>query len=323
MQSEGAQHGNPMFTRSQSHDKNKVCHLSLLDVGPHSPKVKGSSSLPSVTLNALNDLSERISSLELGQQRILEKLEGLSSQVSSSSAPSANENTSMPEETIRQVQALNNHLLEQKREIKLQDACTKIKSKILFKWKDTQNIRKQCYFNSIRNSGKADLYAQWYEESPDYLPLHLRPHVNTNERQDIVDTKVNEAKSKYFNSIATMRTSADINKAKVISFDEEMISFIESQSNEETLLILLRKWWESDSESAQNTSEELWEKKRAFLVKVKVDAEKDGTNVLTKTKTPKMVQNIDKRGNKKQNTQNSTNSTNQTGNNPPQKSRTK
>ena len=172
-----------------------------------------------------------------------------------------------------------------------EEKCRKIKSKFSLKWKKSLNARKQAYYNYLRNTEKAALYQSWYEESQDFLPFHLRPKIRRNERQDIVDTKVSEAKVKYNNSITTMKTSADNLKAKYISIDEEMINVIKAKTpGDEDCCSLLRSWWEQDVKNAENMSQEIWEHKKDYLIKRKSKSEFDGENTLIKLEDPLLSQ---------------------------------
>ena len=238
--------------QTRSSDKNKATKyllsssapVSELIASPSSPRIMGRRELPSVAIQSIMaSHEEKMANLETeiaSQDRILHILEEIKTSVSSN--PITTENTPRTyEDTLQHVRELNDHFLAEKQKTKLNQEADALKRKFTIKWKNCLNKRNQFYSNHHRKQEKANLYAQWRVESPDYLPLKFRPHVSPNEREDIKETKISEAKTEYHNKITTMRTSADVNKAKFASVDEEMLNTITSESTNPVIVDILKQ----------------------------------------------------------------------------------
>ena len=238
-------------------------------------RLKGSGELPSVALSTLAAFELRLQNIE----KMLSD-QGFLLREFTNSATFESTNSRDTEEKIKEVH--KDFLLEKRQKLQA-EKCRKIKSKFSLKWKKSLNTRKQAFYNHLRNAEKAALYSSWYSDSPNFLPLHLRPKVRKNERQDIVDTKVSEAKVAFNNKITTMNTSADNQRAKYISIDDEMMNLIKDKtSGDDESCSLLISWWEQDCKSAESLSHEIWEQKKQYLISMKNKSEDDGENTLVK-----------------------------------------
>lgn len=286
---------NNIKTRS---DKNKAAKYLLsstapiLEQSPTSPIIRGRSEMPSVAIQSIMTatdekfvaLESRLVQLETGQNNILLLLEEIKSFVSSNSTTETTATPTLHEDAVQHVKELNDHLLAEKRLAKLNQEADIVKRKFSLKWKNSLNKRNQCFANHFRNQEKANLYSEWLESSPEYLPLKFRPHVSPGERDDIRKVKISEAKIIYNNSVTTMRNSSDVNKAKFSSIDEEMLNTITSESTSPAVCEVLKSRWESDCENGSSRAKELWQTRRQFLSTKKDESVRDGTDTLTKTK---------------------------------------
>ena len=254
---------------------------------PLSPRVKGNGGLPSVTLNMITDIQSRVNDIskwmekmDLTQTKIMEEICNLKQLLPSRTL---DQDQHLPaNHVLTQIQEVHDNLLADKRQKKLVENCHKIKNKFVMKWKQSLNHRKQQFFHCIRNREKADLYTSWSTESPDFLPEHLRPKIRSNEREDVINTKVNEAKLIYNNKITVMKNTAEINKAKYTTVDEDMLKLIDDSTPDEESRSLIQSWWVQDCTKQEDFSHEVWQKRKEFLVSQKTQAIENGTNVLTK-----------------------------------------
>ena len=85
----------------------------------------------------------------------------------------------------------------------LNDECQKLKKENSVKWKDIMNRRKKSYWHCLQNFKKADLYSNWVQDSPSYLPLKYRVKVNSSDSETATQHKIEAAKSI---SLVTMKS---------------------------------------------------------------------------------------------------------------------
>ena len=72
-------------------------------------------------------------------------------------------------------QKLSEILLQEKRQKKTQEQSIRVKRTISLQWTQSMNQRKKSYSNFVKNYRKAQLYKDWIESSPDFLPLKYKP----------------------------------------------------------------------------------------------------------------------------------------------------
>ena len=304
MSANGHSSSQPMATRN-SRLKINVSDLNTT-TSPHSPKLRGSTQLPSVALGQIQELMSvivtRLDKVEQNQQHLIQEiaeLKEISRTITNPHQSQGGEVVVQNTDLLEQIKAISDHVLSDKRKQLLKDKCQKIKATFSMKWKNTLNSRRQAYFNYLRNSEKAELYSSWSEDSPNYLPLHLRPKIQSNERQDIIDTKVGEAKVKFNNAITTMKNSAEINRGKFNSYDSEMTVLIQNKTeNDEACRLMLTEWWQRDCTEAENVSQEKWSNKKDFLNQKKNETTESGENA-----TYKLIETITDQSNTPQNEQ--------------------
>ena len=143
------------------------------------------------------------------------------------------------------------------------------------------NKRKQACWNAIHNSEKADLYEEWINKSPNFIPLKYRPKKHENELPEITTRRISEAKFKYKNDVDNMRTYAQRHLDKLIEMDEKMARIIEHSSTSEEETSLMDKWWANDVQKNFTISLQLWQKRKKFLERKKNEEEINGDHQLT------------------------------------------
>ena len=254
---------------------------------PHSPRVRGNTELPSVTLGILNEIKQRLDKIEQRTERIeisqveiradTERLIALNN-----AAPISNQETADAGTSHQMIKEVYTDFLEEKRTKHLNEECQKIKRKFSQTWKHSLNQRKQAFYNFVRNRGKAELYETWTTEFPDFLPLHLRPKLRSDEREDVTNMKIEEAKLAYNNYITFMKNTAQQDKSKYMSLDEKMHSLIESKCTTDESLNVITSWWVKDCTKEEDFSHEVWQKQKNFFIRKKDEGYSKKENMLVK-----------------------------------------
>ena len=173
------------------------------------------------------------------------------------------------------IERLENKITEEFRANKLKEVALQIKDEHQVVWNDAMNKRKQSYWHSLQNQCKAALYEQWINESPQFLPLKYRPRVNPSDCQETVEQKVKLAEKQYRDDVNLMRHYEEIHAMRVSSADEHIQHILESVDCEETRN-LTAKLWNEEVQKNEAISQQLWKKRKAFLVKKKHEDEANG-----------------------------------------------
>ena len=179
------------------------------------------------------------------------------------------------------VQELNDVVLHEKRKNMVKENCQKIKQNLSLIWQETLNTRKQACWNSIQNYEKANLYEEWTNKSPNFIPLKYRPKRIENELPEVTRRRISEAKLKYRNDIDNMRTYAQRHIDKTEEMDDRIALLIEKSSEKEEERNMLNDWWSNDVERNSTISLQLWQKRKKFLVFKKNEEELNGNQQLT------------------------------------------
>ena len=176
---------------------------------------------------------------------------------------------------------LTNIIINEKKTNEVKERCITIKQSLSLIWQETLNKRKQACWNAIHNSEKANLYEEWINKSPNFIPLKYRPKKHENELPEITTRQISEAKFKYKNDVDNMRTYAQRHLDKTIEMDEKMARIIDHSSTSEEETSLMDKWWANDVQRNSTISLQLWQKRKKFLERKKNEEEINGDHQLT------------------------------------------
>ena len=126
-------------------------------------------------------------------------------------------------------------ITEEQTSKKVKKECNLLKDKHNVVWKEAMNARKTGFWHSLQNYEKAQLYTEWIDNSPEYLPLKYRPKVNASDGHLAVEQKVNTAKAKYRDDISLMMHHSDnhdeIVKSVDVQIQEVIIAITESEDH--------------------------------------------------------------------------------------------
>ena len=157
----------------------------------------------------------------------------------------------------------------------LNDECQKLKKENSVKWRDIMNRRKKSYWHCLQNFKKADLYSNWVQESPSYLPLKYRVKVNSSDSETATQHKIEAAKSRYRGDIELMYQYSSEHEENANNADECAHTLIHDMTKSETHRTILRNYWEEEVVMNENISTQIWEKRHNFLVSRKNDEEQE------------------------------------------------
>ena len=190
----------------------------------------------------------------------------------------------------QEVKYLTNLILEEKRSNITKEQALSVKRDISVFWSNCLNKRKQKFWHSIQNKGKAELYTTWKSESPTYIPLKFRPKLITDELEVARSARISEAKLAYTNSVETMLAYSEQHEKAYSELDNQMHAKIESKSDEPAITELLHEWWKADVLKNEAISHQLWEKNMTFLQSKKLLDEEEGIGELTPTLWSDIIQ---------------------------------
>ena len=148
----------------------------------------------------------------------------------------------------------------------LADKCQVLQIQIATKWQDKLNDRKLHYWHFIQNDKKSQLYTEWLECSPLYLPLKFRPTKLNNEVPAATQQRIEVARGRYRGEIEVLRSYAESHKRKYLDIDQNIDSLISSLTQSAAEIKILNTWWHNDTDRNAHISQQLWSKKRHFLV---------------------------------------------------------
>ena len=140
--------------------------------------------------------------------------------------------------------------------------------------------RKKSYSNFVKNYRKAQLYKDWIESSPDFLPLKYKPKRIPGEIPSYTTAKIAEAKQRYINDVNVMLEYSKIHQARVKTIDKTMLDLIKDSCTNEDETSALSQIWKDETSEHEMRAAQAWSKTERFLTKKHEDGLKN-QNVLT------------------------------------------
>lgn len=188
-------------------------------------------------------------------------------------------------------------LVKEKQEEELISSCEKIKLDIYLPWNEHLKLRKKAYWNYIKNAKKANLYTDWANNYPEFLPLKYRPKYISNEPLECKKSRIDTAKYAYKNDIAAMKNYSEVHQLRFRKIDDDMRLLISESCSTDNQLDKLTEFWGSETKSLEIISIKQWQRNEDFLRKKKHEEEKVGETNLTKSAklSPKTQNNSNNR----------------------------
>ena len=230
---------------------------------------------------AVRKLSEQIDSLNHAMSQIAKRLNSLENSVSTKSHATddmrkmiveTKNNTDLIAESTYLIQT---EVISKREEKETEMECQRIKEENLIIWKEKMNRRKIRYWHCLQNAAKAQLYESWLEESPNYLPLKYRPKINENDSELLLTMKSEEAQRKYEEDIDLMYHYSNHHEEEVLKIESEMTALIDGWTESETHKSGTLEIWRKETLQNEKISKQLWDKRRHFLEKKKLEEERE------------------------------------------------
>jgi len=186
-------------------------------------------------------------------------------------------------------------LIEEKQQQKIKEECRSLKSSISLEWNDMIQQRDKFFRNFIKNKKKSELYNNWLETSPDYIPFKFRPKMIPGEMEQFTVNRIEVARNKYFNDCKLLQDYAAIHKDKFAKVDEVMRNkFTEICSTEEQIKTISRQWRKEVQKSEDRASLQ-WSRNEAFLKRKKHEDIQNSETTLSAITWGEKLQNYGKK----------------------------
>ena len=132
-------------------------------------------------------------------------------------------------------------------------------------WKYTLNNRKHEFYKYLQNTEKADIYQEFLNLDPPYIPSTCKEKEINNDSKDL--KKVNEEREKenVLHEIRKMKIFADEHLKKVATEDRKMSEQFANVESEETKTEL-QTLWKKDTDKEEENSRKIWKKNYCFLL---------------------------------------------------------
>ena len=171
---------------------------------------------------------------------------------------------------------LSAHWMSDKYDAIVTKQCQELKNSISTEWQDCLNKRKIRYWHFLQNSSKAVLYEEWMSESPSYIPLKFRPKYLCNETEKATVQRINVARERYKGEVKILKCYAESHRLKYEEIDDNFFSKLSTATQSPQHLKLLKQWWLEDINRNITISQQLWNKRRHFLIsQQKLDLQSD------------------------------------------------
>lgn len=162
--------------------------------------------------------------------------------------------------------ALNERLLTDKKQEVINRKCIDIKRSLKSTWSNILNQRKQHFWNFLKNHHKAELYKEWSNQFPNFIPMKYRAKYITNESPSAQKVRIEKSREKYHSDIPLMMVYAESHKAKYEKADDEISALINGRATEEEKHVILN-WWQSDIQREETISLDKWNHHLNFLTR--------------------------------------------------------
>ena len=164
---------------------------------------------------------------------------------------------------------LSDFVLKEKKEKSLKEKCNRIKHSIGLQWTQSLNQRKKFYGNFVKNYRKANLYKDWMNSSPDFLPLKYKPKRIPGETASYTKAKIAEAKQRYKNDVEQMLEYSKIHQGRVAATDKTVSELIERSCQTEEEESTLKQIWKDETSEQELKVAQAWLKTERFLARKK------------------------------------------------------
>lgn len=262
---------------------------------PYSPRCsKDKPKEENILHNMILKLSDQITTLTKSVNVIGEKVDKLEKLSNIQSSESENIKTKLMEvsETADNINLttkwVDSKITEEQNSKRVEKESNLLKDEHNVVWKEAMNARKTSFWHGLQNYKKAELYTEWIDSSPEYLPLKYRPKVNTSDSRLAVEQKVKSAKTKYRDDINLMMHYVDNHDENVWDVEERIEEIITEIAPSEDHKITLLEMWRNEVIINENISRELWNKKYDFFQRKKQEEEKTGNYKTVDEKSNKL-----------------------------------
>ena len=143
-------------------------------------------------------------------------------------------------------------------------------------WRELLHLRAISYWHCLQNYSKAELYGEWLENSPEYLPLKYRPKVNSSDSQLAMEQKLKAAEQRYRDDIKLMYSYSEEHEEKVDGLDRRAQLLIEEMAESDDHGTILQQFWYEQTTINALKSKRLWIRRHDFLSKKKEEEEMKG-----------------------------------------------
>ena len=164
---------------------------------------------------------------------------------------------------------LSDFVLKEKKEKSLKEKCNRIKHSIGLQWTQSLNQRKKFYGNFVKNYRKANLYKDWMNSSPDFLPLKYKPKRIPGETASYTKAKIAEAKQRYKNDVEQMLEYSKIHQGRVAATDKTVSELIERLCQAVEEESTLKQIWKDETSQQELKVAQAWLKTERFLSRKK------------------------------------------------------
>ena len=196
-----------------------------------------------------------------------------------SSCKCRNESVDSGKEKIVQIHEL---LSLEKQNRKFEDQCKSIKNQIAVFWSRNLSQRKKSFWHYCMNSSKANMYSQWIEDYPDYIPLKFKPKRIPNENQDATSHRVNKAREDYRSSVDLHKAYAASHEQKFKAVDSAVLGHIEKVTSLPEEQRILKEWWSDDTARCEHQSFQIWSKKENFFNRKRTEDIENDRSIFSK-----------------------------------------
>ena len=172
-------------------------------------------------------------------------------------------------------------LLKEKKKKSVHEKCTRIKRNLSIQWIQATLKRRKFYKNFVKNYKKHQLYTEWMESSPDFLPLKYKPKRIPGETPNFTDARIREAQQRYKNDVALMLQYSKTHQARVSAVDEEITQLIKDSCETDEEVSTLQDIWRDEAAEQEMRAAQTWSKTERFLTRKKHEDQVKNDTTLT------------------------------------------
>ena len=171
-------------------------------------------------------------------------------------------------------------LMKEKKKEALKEECRAIKSDIILDWDSNIKSRNKFFRNFVKNDRKSDLYDNWAENSPNYIPFKHRPKRIPGERSEHCSARIEEAKRRYTAERELLKSYAQTHQHKVDQIDSQMADLFLLKCGNDDQYTMLIEQWAKETRRDEQRAQQMWSRNEKFLLMKKHEDEQHGNGAL-------------------------------------------